>query len=304
MNGVVNGFSINGTALPSWVVRAVVVASAATSVATATPTRTTFAAAHGDAAVSVSLTQTHVIQARASGFSSVSSSTDPSLVFSGACVATAHATGNGAVRRDVYATAGGDATCSAVALTAQAVGEATAHGLATVDRAQAHIIYPAKSLTVCEALGIAAADVTRFTSVDTAYGSTIAAWGEASIKRNGSTHFDHDGYSVAHGLSTSLVDQHKTKIVATLGAFDFGNSTAQTGSFIIYTARASGGGVASAQPATATHIYRPSANAEAHASIDANATRVVMASASSSTESVSYGPRACVRYVAEASGAA
>lgn len=51
MNGAVNGFSINGTALPSWVVRAVVVAAAAATVASSEPTRTTYATAHGDAAV-------------------------------------------------------------------------------------------------------------------------------------------------------------------------------------------------------------------------------------------------------------
>lgn len=67
MNGAVNGISINGTALPSWVVRAVVVAAAAATVDSSEPTRTTYAAAFGDAAVSVSLTQTHTIQARATG---------------------------------------------------------------------------------------------------------------------------------------------------------------------------------------------------------------------------------------------
>ena len=142
MNGAVNGFSINGTVLPSWVVRAVVVATAAATVASSEPTRTTYASAHGDAAVVVSLTQTHTIQARATGTASVSSSIEPTLKFAGSSVATAIATGNGAVRRDVWATAGGDATCTADALTAQAIGEAQAFAVSTVDLALAHIIHP------------------------------------------------------------------------------------------------------------------------------------------------------------------
>ncbi len=137
MNGAVNGFSINGTVLPSWVVRAVVVATAAATVASSEPTRTTYATAHGDAAVVVSLTQTHTIQARATGTASVSSSIEPTLKFAGSSTATATATGNGSVRRDVWATAGGDATCTADALTAQAIGESQATAVSTVDLALA-----------------------------------------------------------------------------------------------------------------------------------------------------------------------
>ena len=79
MNGAVNGISINGTALPSWVVRAVVVAAAAATVASSEPTRTTYAAAFGDAAVSVSLTQTHTIQARATGTSTAAATVAQAL---------------------------------------------------------------------------------------------------------------------------------------------------------------------------------------------------------------------------------
>ena len=298
MNGAVNGFSINGTVLPSWVVRAVVVATAAATVASSEPTRTTYATAHGDAAVAVSLTRTHTIQARATGAASVSSSIEPTLRFAGASVATATATGNGAVRRDVWATAGGDATCTADALTAQAIGEAQATAVSTVDLALAHIIHPGRSVTLCEASSSASGDVTRYAVAFLTYGYAGPSWGEASVKRNGNSYFEHDGYSLATSTATSLVDQSKTKIIATLGTFDFGNGTSGANSFIVYSARATGTGINTSQPVVATHIYRPTATATATATIAADATRVVMPAATGLGESLTYGPKARIKYVA------
>ena len=298
MNGAVNGISINGTALPSWVVRAVVVAAAAATVASSEPTRTTYAAAFGDAAVSVSLTQTHTIQARATGTASVSSSIEPTLKFAGASVATANATGNGAVRRDVWATAGGDATCTADALTAQAIGEALATAVSTVDLAQAHIIHPGRANTLCEVNATASGDVTRYPIVLLTYGFSGPSWGEASVKRNGNTYFEHDGYSLSSSTATATVEQDKTKIIATLGSFDFGNGMSGAGSFIIYSARASGTATNTAQPIASTHIYRPTSSGTATATATADATRVVMPSASAQAESLTYAPKARIKYVA------
>ena len=298
MNGAVNGFSINGTVLPSWVVRAVVVATAAATVASSEPTRTTYATAHGDAAVAVSLTQTHTIQARATGTASVSSSTEPTLRFAGASVATATATGNGAVRRDVFATAGGDATCTADALTAQAIGDAQATAVSTVDLALAHIIHPGRSIALGEAIGSASGDVTRYAVAFLTYGYSGPSWGESSVKRNGNSYFEHDGYSLATSTATSLVDQSKTKIIATLGTLDFGNGTSGANSFIVYSARATGTGINTAQPVAATHIYRPKATATATATATADATRVVTPTATGLGESLTYGPKARIKYVA------
>lgn len=303
MNGAVNGFSINGTVLPSWVVRAVVVATAAATVASSEPTRTTYASAHGDAAVVVSLTQTHTIQARATGTASVSSSTEPTLRFAGASVATATATGNGAVRRDVFATAGGDATCTADALTAQAIGDAQATAVSTVDLALSHIIHPGRAVTLCEASSEASGDVTRYAVAFLTYGYAGPSWGEASVKRNGNSYFEHDGYSLASSTATATVEQDKTKIIATLGTFDYGNGTSGANSFIIYSARASGTGINTAQPAAATHIYRPKANASATATGTADAVRVVMPMATGTGESITYGPKARIRYAATGAGA-
>ena len=302
MNGAVNGFSINGTVLPSWVVRAVVVAAAAATVASSEPTRTTYAAAFGDAAVSVSLSQTHTIQARATGTASVSTSIEPTLRFAGASTATAIATGNGAVRRDVFATAGGDATCTADALTAQAIGESLATAVSTVDLAQAHIIHPGRSNTLCEASGTASGDVTRYPIVLLTYGYSGPSWGEASIKRSGNDYFEHDGYSLATSTATATVEQDKTKIIATLGSFDFGNGSSGAGSFIIYSARATGTGINTAQPVEATYIYRPKANGTATATVTADATRVVMPTAGALAESLTYGPKARIRYEATSTG--
>ena len=304
MNGAVNGISINGTVLPSWVVRAVVVAAAAATVASSEPTRTTYAAAFGDAAVSVSLTQTHTIQARATGTAGVSSSIEPTLKFAGASVATANATGNGAVRRDVWATAGGDATCTADALTAQAIGEALATAVSTVDLAQAHIIHPGRAATLCETNAAAAGDVTRYPIVLLTYGFSGPSWGEASVKRNGNSYFEHDGYSLSSSTATATVEQDKTKIIATLGSFDFGNGMSGAGSFIIYSARASGTATNTSQPVVSTHIYRPTANGTATATVTADATRVVMPSATAQAESLTYGPKASIKYVATGTGIA
>ena len=303
MNGAVNGFSINGTVLPSWVVRAVVVATAAATVASSEPTRTTYASAHGDAAVVVSLTQTHTIQARATGTASVSSSIEPTLKFAGSSVATATATGNGAVRRDVWATAGGDATCTADALTAQAIGEAEAFAVSTVDLALAHIIHPGRSVTLCSASSEASGDVTRYPAVLLTYGYSGPSWGEASVKRNGNDYFEHDGYSLSTSTATSLVEQDKTKIIATLGTFDFGNGTSGANSFIVYSARATGTAINTPQTVPATHIYRPTASATGIATGTADATRVVMPTATGLGESIIYGPKARIRYASSGAGA-
>ena len=302
MNGAVNGFSINGTVLPSWVVRAVVVATAAATVASSEPTRTTYATAHGDAAVAVSLTQTHTIQARATGTASVSSSIEPTLKFAGSSTATATATGNGAVRRDVWATAGGDATCTADALTAQAIGEAQATAVSTVDLALAHIIHPGRSVTLCQAASSASGDVTRYAVAFLTYGYSGPSWGEASVKRNGNSYFEHDGYGLATSTATSLVEQDKTKIIATLGTFDFGNGTSGANSFIVYSARATGTASNTAQTVPATHIYRPTASASGTATGSADGTRVVMPTATGQADGLTYGPKARIKYVATSTG--
>ena len=120
MKGTVNGVGINGTALPNWVVRAVVVAVAASTV-NVEQTRTTFGNVHADASVVVTLTQTHTIAARATGTAECSHYVAPTIIHAAAASTTATAFGAGAVRRDVYADAGGDATASAIVLAVRQV---------------------------------------------------------------------------------------------------------------------------------------------------------------------------------------
>jgi len=298
VNGAVNSVSINGAAFPSWVVRAAVVAVAAATVVGSAPTRTTYAAAFGDAAVSVSLTQTHTIQARATGSANVSSSIESALKLAGASTATATAAGAAAVRRDVWATAGGDATCTANALVADAIGEAQATAVSTVDLAQAHIVHPGSANTLCVANAAATGDVTRYALVLLTHGLSGLSWGEASIKRNGNSYFEHDGYSLSSSTAVSSVEQDKTEIIVTLGAFDFGNSSSHADSFIAYSARVIGLAADSVQPVVATLIHNPKAVGAGTASFAAEATRVAMPFASAQADGLSYAVKARIRYVA------
>lgn len=302
--GFINGFSVNGAAYPSWVIRAVVVAAAVASF-TVDQTRTTFASAYGDAAVSVHLTQTHTIQARATNTASASVDVQPTLKYAGHSLATANATGNGAVRRDVFATAGGDATCYAEALTAQAIGEAQATMASSVVLARAHIVFPGRALTPCVATGSAHGDVTRYPTVLAGWGEVLYRRGEASVKRSGSGHYEHDGYVLgARASATGDIPQDRVKIIATLGSFDFADSTGAARSFVKHPGRALGTGVNTAVQATAIHIQRPRVNAQASASATITGTRVVNPVASADAQAVVYAPKARIKHAALGAGSA
>lgn len=304
MNGAVNGFSINGTVLPSWVVRAVVVATAAATVASSEPTRTTYATAHGDAAVAVSLTQTHTIQARATGTASVSSSIEPTLRFAGASVATATATGNGAVRRDVWATAGGDATCTADVLTAHAIGEAQATAVSTVDLALAHIIHPGRSVTLCEASSSASGDVTRYAVAFLTYGYAGPSWGEASVKRNGNSYFEHDSYSLATSTASFGIANALTSTIVTQPIYASMQCIGQSKAFVIQPAQCLGLGSSLDQPSLAQSVQSKygalQTTAESNASADA--VRIKMASAESESVGIQYILKPAIKQAASSFG--
>lgn len=304
MNGYINGFSLNGAAYPSWVIRAVVVAAAAASFSVA-PTRITFASAFGDAVVSVSLTQTHTIQARATGTANASVDVSPTLQYSGASFAVASATGNGAVSRDVFATAGGDATCYAEALTAQAIGTASASSASSVVLADAHIVFPGRSLTPCVATGSASGDVTRYPTVLAGWGEVLYRRGEASVKRTGTSFYEHDGYVLnARASASSDIPQDRVKIIATLGAFDFSDSTGSANSFIRHPGRALGIGITTAEPAPAIHVHRPRVTAQATASATTTGIRVVKTAASADAQGVAFSPKARINHAARGTGTA
>lgn len=304
MNGYINGFSLNGAAYPSWVVRAVVVAVAAASV-TVAPTRITFATAFGDAAVSVTLTQTHTIQARATGTTDTSSFVQPRLIYAGASTAEATATGNGAVRRDVFAFAGGDATCTGEALTAQALGEVDATAASTVVLADAHIIHPGRSLVLCEATGDGTADVTRYPTVVAGLGSVQYTRGEASVQRSGESFYRHDGYvPLATAGAVGEVPQDRVQIIATFGSFQYADCTGTAGSFVIYSGRALGTGVNTPVQAVPSHIHRPTASGTADASGTATGTRNVLPMATAMADAAAQSPRGLIKHAARSVGSA
>ncbi len=305
MNGPVNGYSTNGAALPNWVVRAVVVAVAAATVAVA-PTRITYATAYGDAAVAVTLSQTHTIQARASGTAVAQVSVAPTLKFAGASSAQAASFGAGAVRRDVFAQAGGDATATGEALTAQAIGSAQATCSATVV-AVAHIIHPGRAVQPCTGTGQGAGDVTRYPVVLAGFGEVVYTRGEASVKRNATSFYEQDGYvppGLAWARASGEVPQDRVKIIATLGSFTFADSTAAARAFMVTPGRALGTGVTTAQAVVATHIQRPRVNASAQASGQATGTRVVLPQATAVADVIAYAPRGFIRHASTGSGTA
>jgi hypothetical protein len=288
VNGYINGFSLNGAAYPSWVIRAVVAAVAAATF-TVAQTRTTFASAFGDAVVSVHLTQTHTIQARASASASATVDVTPTLKYAGHSNATATAFGAGAVRRDVFGFAGGDATCTGEALTAQAIGEASATSASSVVRSDAHIVFFGRALTPCTATGTAAGKVTRYPTVLAGWGEVLYRRGEASVKRSGHSYYEHDGYVLlAKAGATGAVPQDRVKIIATLGSFDYCDSTGAARSFVKFSARALGTGVCTGLQATAIHNHRPRVTVQATASATVVGTRTVLPVATATATATAY----------------
>jgi len=303
-SGFINGFSVNGAAYPNWVIRAVVVAAAVASF-TVEQTRTTFASAYGDAVVSVHLTQTHTIQARASGTASAIVNVAPTLKYAGASHAQATAFGAGAVRRDVFASAGGDATCTGEALTAQAIGEASASSASSVVLANAHVVFPGRALTPCVATGTGAGKVTRYPRVLANYGEVVFTRGEASVKRSGTSFYGHDGYVLgATARATGTVPQDRIKIIATLGSFDFCDSTATSRAFVRHPGRALGTGITTAQSVVATHIYKPRITAQASATADITGTRNVLPTAYGAATATVYAPKGLVNHAGAGVGTA
>jgi hypothetical protein len=144
-NGAINSFSINGAAVPNWIVRAVGIAAVAAATVTATPTRVASAAAYGDAVATVTLAPTQTVLARATATAGVSSYLAPHIIYVGKSTASAVATGNGSVKRDIFAQAAGDAHATGEALTAQALGNANATMGCTVVLCKPHIVFFGKS---------------------------------------------------------------------------------------------------------------------------------------------------------------
>jgi hypothetical protein len=291
-NGAINSFSINGAAVPNWIVRAVGIAAVAAATATATPIRVARAAAYGDAVATVTLAPTQTVLARATATAGVSSYLAPHIIYAGKSTANAVATGNGSVRRDIFAQAAGDAHATGEALTAQALGNANATMGCTVVLCKPHIVFFGKSNVIGLATTVSGSGkVTRYCKANTTTGIGYTR-GEASIKLSGTSYYLRDGFVPnATAGCTASVPQDRIKIIATLGSFTFAECDGTSYSFIRYTARANESGVATSQAVNSYKILKGAANASAQANATITGTRValgiVSAQAGSSQLSIS-----------------
>ena len=276
-NGAINSFSINGAAVPNWIVRAVGIAAVAAATVTATPTRVASAAAYGDAVATVTLAPTQTVLARATATAGVSSYLAPHIVYAGKSTANAVATGNGSVRRDIFAQAAGDAHATGEALTAQALGNANVTMGCTVVLCKPHIVFFGKSNVIGLASTVSGSGkVTRYCTANTTAGIGYTR-GEASIKLSGTSYYLRDGFVPnATAGCTASVPQDRIKIIATLGSFTFAECDGTIYSFIRYTARANEYGIATSQTVNSYKILKGAVNATAQANATITGTRVAL----------------------------
>lgn len=298
---MINGFGVNSAYTPGWVVRAVVVAVAAAVPVTTAPTRIVPASVYGNASVVVSLSQIKTVAGYASATSETSAAVRAAQIYSGRVSAVASAAGTAIVYRSVPAFAAGDAGAVGSALANAKLGTATASATATVDSCVAHRIRPAASnrvatLTVAQAIG----GVTRYSPVT---GNAAATGrGEASYRQSGQSYFRHDGYILnARSLCSGSVAQDKTKIIATLGSFDFANCSSASTAFLRYSAALSASGTcfATTLSAARTLAGRVSVGATA-AAPPAIAVRVRRASVFDQASAAGVSPRPSQRHSARA----
>ena len=301
MRGAVNSYAINGAAPPSWVVLATAAAIATASVAAAAPKRTTYARAHGDATVSITLTSQQRIIGKANGSTDTAGTAIPVTTRSGAANAAAGASGHAIVVRFVPAQAAGDAAATGEALLAQALGAGSAAASAVSVLAKAHIIHPGRTSTTMGAAAVpAAGDVTRY-AIAAAHAAASNRV-EASTKLAGTNYFLHDGFSESAASATAHVDQGKTAIIATHAAFDAGNSDGGARAFVKHSARSAATGTSSCVRAEMVHTFRPDAQSAATAIGAAYGTRVVKATAAGAAVVGAFTAPAQVRRATKAEG--
>ena len=300
---MINGYGVNGAYQPAWVVRAVVVAVAAAATLTAVPTRVALASAYGNANVSVTINDLYVINASASATAGApSSSVTPRVKRAGRVLAAVDASGFALVIRLIPAQAGGDAAASGTALPNAKIGDASSTSLSSVVLCKAHRIRPAASYTLASASSIApVSKVTRYSPAPGQADATGRA--EASTKLSGQSFFRHDGFVInALSFSTALVDQSKTKLIATLGAFDFANGTGVANPFIRYTAGLFGPSSSVSAGALARRVQRGVVFSLAECTALAPGVRTRTSPASGNAEAVLIKAAIAQRHAASAIG--
>ncbi len=297
--GSINGVILNGATVPNWIVRAAVVATAVATVISANQTRTTHGFAYGDAVVGIHITEWQKIVAKATGQAGVSFAVNPTTLFAGKSNATATAFGAGAIRRDVFGQAGGDAHATGEALTAQAIGSASATSAASVVLCKPHVVFPGKSNTNCLASpNQPYGKVTRYVLVQGIYAGVEYTRAEASKKASGHSYYNHDGYVLnATSTATGTIPQDRIKIIATIGSFDFADATSASKSFVRYFGKAVALGQNTAQAVAPTYILHGKVNVTSGATATAQATRVVLPRSSANAVAAAYNPKARIKYV-------
>lgn len=304
-NTNLNGSSINGSGLPSWVIRTGAVAAAIAVAVSVEPKRTAYASAFGNAAATVTVSQNKIVHGFSTGIGSSSADAEANVTFAGAVNGIAISTGYVAAQRTFQASASGNAGCTGYALAASLLGEATVSCGASIVDANAHRVQYGKSSVTCGATGTSAPDgVTRYGSV-LAPASAIIASIDASIKLNGESFYRNDGYCLAYANATGAIDPTKTEVITTLGVFAFGNSSAQANAFIIHPGHSNATTSVTAQPVIATFIFNQAATADAAAyKVDANGVRVVLPTASGNASATANKPKGRMRYAAACIGMA
>lgn len=304
MYGSLNGYTFNGAATPNWVVRAVVAAVAAATFSAA-PTRFAYGSVLGNASVNVSLVDTHQISAWAGSTALATSALFPYIVRSGNVDAQATATGTGAVLNYSFASAGGDASCTGLALTSQAIGDASNTAESTVADCIPHIVFSASSLVYGQATGEAAGDVTRYPTVQGAIGEAIYSRAEARYSAFASGFYLDDGYVLAGsavGSSTATVPQAGMLVTAHFAAFEISGCDATANTFIRYTTRANGSSVCTAQAVSANQIFFRTASGDVAATVVATPQRITKTTATAASGTATYGPVALIKHASSASG--
>ena len=218
MSGFIDGRSINGAGLPNWVKHAVVSAVAGASLVSAPAVRTTYASALGNAAVSVTLTQTDIHAAQASASSSATATLNAHTIYAGRVSGAATSVAYASVFHHLYGAAAGQAGATGTAIVASRLGNVSATAGGTAIQAKGHLIRPgASSAGIGTSAGVGAAGkVTRYPTVSGALATATSATAEARYKPSGSAHYQDQGYvRGVLGTCTASVSQALTRLIVT-----------------------------------------------------------------------------------------
>lgn len=300
MRGTFNGYAINSGKSPSWVISAAATAIAAAAIATAAPTRLVYASASGVAQSTLVVPPSQVVLAASANTSSVASSATAGVVFKGAATGNANAWGSATIIRYIPASAGNDATSFGTAIPMSKLGEAQGTGSASA-AVTAHIRFKSKATVLGTAVGQAAGDVVRYAKANATAGGSLDTWAEATLLKQGEVGHLLDGFvRGAWGRAVGHVEQDKTSVLLTLGAFDYGTSYGSAEPIIKYTAAAIGESTSYSVKVAPRSIYKPKATNTAAVLLMADATVIKLPAVNAAATCDVYSARASINYSVKA----